>query len=226
MKYSVKLNISLLCCSLLVSAACGGASPTNGTDTALTNPTTTAAVTAGANPREELDRAIKAQLNARSFRMRMVPAPGSGGAARVTIESEYVNPDRSRFRMGPMEMVMIGGDIYTKMPGAAWTKSGDASDPDEAARFSNQVLADSLKHLRDVTFVGTDALEGSPMRVYRYVFDDPNVGRTTSKIWIGASDDLPRKVESETEVAGEPKKMEVVMTFYDYNADIKIEPPM
>lgn len=40
------------------------------------------------------------------------------------------------------------------------------------------------------------------------------------------SDDLPRKVESETEVAGEPKKMEVIMTFYDYNADIKIEPPM
>ena len=226
MKYSVKLNISLLCCSLLVSAACSGSSPTNGTDIAPANPATTGAVTSGANPREELDRAIKAQLNARSFRMRLVPAHGSGGGARVTIESEYVNPDRSRFRMGTMETVMIGGDIYMKMPGAAWTKSGDTSDPDEASQFSNQVLADTLKHLRDVTFVGTDALEGSPMRVYRYVFDDPNAGRTTSKIWIEASNDLPRKVESETKVAGEPKKMEVVMTFYDYNANIKIEPPM
>jgi hypothetical protein len=56
------------------------------------------------------------------------------------------------------------------------------------------------------------------------------VGETgDSKTWIGATDSLQHQLESESDVdplnTGKMIHTKITATFYDYDADIQIEPP-
>jgi hypothetical protein len=73
-------------------------------------------------------------------------------------------------------------------------------------------------------------VDGAPALVYEYTVTGElakNI-KNTAKTWIGTADNLPRKTESEGELEfmGKPLKTKSTITFTDYNADIKIEPPV
>ncbi|HKP12704.1 MAG TPA: hypothetical protein VJZ91_11355, partial [Blastocatellia bacterium] len=70
-----------------------------------------------------------------------------------------------------------------------------------------------------------DTLDGKPMTVYQYTLRNVMGMDITSrsKAWISAADSLPHRIESETDLKGKTSK--ATITYFDYNADIKIEPP-
>ena len=97
------------------------------------------------------------------------------------------------------------------------------------AQFRDPKVLDELAQSADVKFIGPDAVGGAPALVYEYTVKG-ELGKSiknTAKTWIGVADSLPRKTETEGELEfmGKPLKTKTSITYSDYNADIKIEPP-
>jgi hypothetical protein len=125
------------------------------------------------------------------------------------------------------ERIIIGKESYVRMGDAPWQK-----DPmgmgDLLSQFRDPKLIDAIAEKAEVKYLGTEALNGAPMLVYQYTIKDLlGPGKDgESKIWIGATDSL---LESESDVdplnTGKMIHSKVTGTFYDYNADIRIEAP-
>jgi hypothetical protein len=174
-----------------------------------------------ANPRKALLSAIMAKNNARSFRAKSIEmSPGLDS----TIEGEYVAPDKyhvvSRAKVadqtsGSMETIMLGDDFYQKSTDGEWKKLLNAGRITLTILLDENVV-DMLHNARDdeVKLVGTDDLDGSRMFVYQML---------SFKAWIGAADGLPHRTEAEVSIGAATCRE--ITTFYDYNADIRIQPP-
>ncbi|HKP87143.1 MAG TPA: hypothetical protein VJZ26_13655 [Blastocatellia bacterium] len=219
MKFADRLKILLLCSPVLV-AACGLHdlhSPKNANDSG-----SAASAPSNANPLDMVTSSMKAQLDAKSFRVRLESSYDGRNTTQVI---EYVNPDRIRMTGGPVEVIVVGSNTYTKLPTGQWQKT--PMDVNQMlSSFRDPKIIDELRNSTNVQLVGTDTVDGMPMKVYQYTTTNAfgtNI-TTTSKAWIAASDNLPRKIESEGQINGKPSKS--LVTYYDYNADIKIEPPM
>ena len=111
--------------------------------------------------------------------------------------------------------------------------SGETTQATTIARMAQQFRATDVEQrmtkYEDVRFVGHEALDGSPALVYQFKLKGAE-GQSSGKIWISASDGLPRKIENDggmgTNSNGGTSKSKLVVTYYDYNANIKIEPPI
>jgi hypothetical protein len=86
-------------------------------------------------------------------------------------------------------------------------------------------MIEQIRQSAEVQSVGPDTLDGMPMTVYQYTLRNAmGLDMTShSKAWIAAADSLPRRIETEAEIKGKTTK--VTITYFDYNADIKVEPP-
>lgn len=219
MKLATCMKILLLC-ALAFVAACGLHEPRS---TKNANESGSApAAASNASPIDVITSSMKAQLDAKSFRVRMELSQ-DGKTSTQTFE--YVSPDRFR-AVGEMgEMIGVGPNAYMKLPTGQWIKSpGGAAQT--LSSFRDPKIIDELRSSTDVQFIGTDTIDGKPMKVYQYTTKNAfgtNV-TATSKAWISADSNLPRKIESEGVVHGKSSKS--LITYYDYNAEIKIEPPM
>jgi hypothetical protein len=192
-----------------------------------------AAISESDKPVEVMTKAVRAQLDAKSYRARVTSTPANGASTNMLIE--YSAPDRYRMTVeGPggesgkgykMEYVIVGGATYIKMPNSGWVKSPiDASEMIKS--FRDPKMIDELTKTVDMKLVGADTLDGAPMLVYQYTQNNP-MGmklKSTSKTWLSIADGLPRKTETDGEFNGTKTKM--LMTMSDYNADIKIEAPV
>jgi hypothetical protein len=239
-----KVSTCLLCFVLLAVAACssqpagdkaaagGSAAPasTGGTGGGLS----AAAISENDKPVEAMTKAMRAQLDAKSYRAHVTSSTDDGTTNKMLIE--YAAPDRYRMtgegqggggagQGFKMEYVIVGGATYIKNPNGGWVKSPiDGSEMIKA--FRDPRMLDELAKTADVKFVGSDTLDGAPMLVYQYTQNNPmgmNV-KNTAKTWLSVADGLPRKTETEGEFDG--KKMKTLITMSDYNADIKIEAPV
>ncbi len=100
------------------------------------------------------------------------------------------------------------------------------------SQFRDPKLIDSIAQKAEVKYLGTDTLEGVPMLVYQYTLKDLlGAGKDgVSKQWIAATDGLPRQIESESDIdplnTGKTIHTKVTVSYFDYNTDIKIDPPM
>jgi hypothetical protein len=225
----IKLEIASLCGLLLLSAACGG--PSSSTGNAPMNP-----VTAGADPHGELTKAMSAMLAAKSYRSRMQSSSSSGINGTTLVE--FSAPDRFHLTReatlpgrGPskQETIIIGNDTWMKMGDAPWQKF-PANLGEMITQLRNPKAVEELAKATEVKFIGPDVLDGSPAMVYQYTLNDiEGKGfKNTAKTWVGVTDNLPRKTESETEmnITGKQTDTKTTVTYYDYGAVIKIEPPM
>jgi hypothetical protein len=104
---------------------------------------------------------------------------------------------------------------------------------DALEQLRDPKLIDAIAQKAEVKYLGTDMLDGAPMLTYQYTIKDLlGPGKdAVSKIWIGATDNLEHQMESESDVestftAGEITHTKTTVTYYDYNTNIKIEPPM
>ena len=192
---------------------------------------------ASADPRADVTKAMRASLAAKSYRSRIVTSSSSGSDRTMT--AEIVAPDRMRMTMEmdmpgrgtvKSERIIIGKESYVRMGDAPWQK-----DPlgmgDLLSQFRDPKLIDAIAEKAEVKYLGTDSLNGAPMLVYQYTMKNLlGPGKDgVSKVWIGATDSLQHQVESESDVdplnTGKMIHTKITATFYDYDADIKIEAP-
>jgi hypothetical protein len=195
-----------------------GSNSTPSGSPAAADPTTP--ITSSTSPVDALGRSIRAQLDAKSYRVRIMSiAPNIKGETIV----EYVAPDRIHMTNPISELIAVGSETYTRQAQGPWQKAPlDAREI--VATFRDPKLLDQLTNNYDITFIGPDAIDGAPMMVYEYspkpTSSVPQTGKT--KIWIGAQDSLPKKVEVQT---GSNNSVTTII-YSDYNSDIKIELPV
>jgi hypothetical protein len=239
-----KLSTCLLCSLLLFVAACasrpaneGGGGGSSNAAPASSGSTGggfgAAAISENDKPVEVMTKAMRAQLDAKSYRAHVTTSTADGMTNKMLIE--YVAPDRYRMtgegqgggagKGFKMEYVIVGGATYIKTPNGGWVKSPvDASGIIKG--FRDPKMLDELAKTADVKLVGADTLDGAPMLVYQYTQNNP-MGmqlKSTAKTWLSVADGLPRKTETEGEYNG--TKTRTLVTMSDYNADIKIDAPM
>jgi len=228
----------LLSAALLIVTSCGGLKVPGASSTTSSKP-----AEASSDPRADLKKAFTAQLAAKSFRYRLEFFLASGGH----VEAEFVAPDRFHITMigqspGPggemrQEMIIIGKDTFMKIANMPWQKTEAGSGETTMAttiaqmaqQFRNEDVAQRMMKYEDVKFVGSEVLDGSPTLVYQFKLKGTEGQTTRGKIWISATDDLPRKIEQGGSSATNPdgtSKSKLIVTYYDYNANIKIEPPI
>lgn len=221
MNFANRLKIFLLCALMLVAAcdihSTGGGNSNNSGGSGSSTPASTEA-----NPVDAMTASIKAQFDAKSYRARMESLT-EGNNFTTTVE--YVAPDRFHMTAPMNETIIVGSDTYIKPPNSKWQKIPINANQ-MIASFRDPKLVEELRNNTTVKFLGTDSLDGLPVKIYEYTVKNAfgtNM-ESTSKAWIAASDNLPRKMEVEANVNGKPSKMRI--TYYDYNTDIKILPPM
>jgi outer membrane lipoprotein-sorting protein len=176
------------------------------------------------DPKSDFVRASKKFLDLPQFTATM----DGTGKSSVSLELEFQAPDR--FHMSGVdptthnrsEMVMIGRDIYIQS-GGRWQKiPGDSNAPIPNLReFFDQ---EGLKTLKDAKYDGDETLDGVPMHLYSYQSNQVNANMPypfTSKIWVGAADGLPHKIEV-TYQQGDLKTMTIT---YDFEKPVDIKPP-
>ena len=168
-----------------------------------------------------LTKSINAQLNAKAFRARLDSTFDGQEMARTI---EYVAPDRFRMAGEADETIIIGSNAWIRQNSGAWQKLPiDASQMIASVRDPKMI--DEIRKSAEVKLIGPDTLDGKPMTVYQYTLRNAMGMDMTShaKAWISAADNLPRRMETETEIKGKTSK--ATITYFDYNADIKIDPP-
>ncbi|MCA1594119.1 MAG: hypothetical protein LC754_16000 [Acidobacteria bacterium] len=210
----------------VVSSPGGNSSGSNG---AAGN--SAAVISADDKPLDVMTRAMRAQLDAKSYRAHITSSTDNGTNSTMVVE--YVAPDRYRMtREGQaggkaynMEYVITGDGMFLKAPNGQWVKSPiDASEMIKA--FRDPKMLEELAKTGDVKFIGADVLDGMPMLVYQYTQTNP-LGmkmKSTAKTWLAVTDGLPRKTETDGEFEG--MKTKTLVTISDYNSDIRIESPI
>ncbi|MBA3243524.1 MAG: hypothetical protein H0T60_20055 [Acidobacteria bacterium] len=235
---NLKFRIQTLALSSLLFAltACSSAPSTGGGGTASA-PVAGGGAGAGAGvvsasdkPLDVMTKAIRSQLDAKSYRARMEQSASNG--TNITMQVEHVSPDRDHVVMDAktggqntkVEYIIVGKDTYTRMGDGPWTKS-PMDMGGMLNSFRDPKVIEDLTKGAEVKFIGPDTLGGMPMLVYQYTLD--NFGgvamKSVTKTWVAVSDGMPRKSESDGEFQG--TKSKTFITYSDYNADIKIELP-
>jgi hypothetical protein len=235
MKRKLKLSGLLVGMALLAATSCGGLKVSSASGT-----TSSGSVAAGDDPREALKKAFTAQLAARSYRARMEYSVASIPSHN---DLEFVAPDRYHVSVfGPQvqgrnmgqEIIIVGKDTFRRITGVPWQMSmmntgaaslattiGDAAD-----QFRLEDASQRMLKYDDIQFIGTDVLDGQPVKVYQFNLKVTK-GPMPGKIWISTADDLPRKIEYQaSSQTNSERKMKLATTYYDYNANINIEPPV
>ena len=190
------------------------------TNTPPPPPTTAPAVlpTAGSAV-DALTKIFKGWASVKSFRAKMTLTGPPTGTTEMNLQ--VVTPDRFHLTSQQMEIILIGTTVYLKL-GNTWQKvplpQGIDLSLANPKTFESQIGASS-----DVKLVGTEVLNGTPTIVYQYTADikGPPAQKITSKVWVGATDNLPRKIESSPSA-----NQKTVIVFTDYNANITVNPPI
>ncbi len=218
---------------LTTSLSCSNGGPGNsaGPETAANTPKPEIT---SADPRAEIENAIKLLLDAKSYRMKKELASSNGDVQ--TVEAEYSAPDRTHFvqysnKTGATrrETIIIGKGSFVKAGTEPWKKSS-LSISDLLAQFYPSGFADAVKRSKEIRFLGTDTVDGITMKKYEYSSEsslEPGKQRV-EQIWIGADDGKIYQLqrEGETIINGQPATTRSTRKLFDYGAELKIEPPI
>lgn len=220
------LKVLVLVGMLVLTNGCGSEAPKAEQPVAAAakpaEPENEAAISAArANPLESLASAYQKAYEANAYRARL-EATRESVTAMTTYE--FVAPDRFRMRTGPTELIVIGEAAFLKTLGSWQRVTTGLQNQMKSMRDSQWV--EKLRKSTDAKFVQADTLDGKPMLVFECNADSllGAEGNTYAKTWVGVLDGLPHKAEFEGMTGS--VKTKGVMTWYDYNADIKIEPPL
>jgi hypothetical protein len=156
----------------------------------------------------------------KSFRADVTMELASG---RLNQRIEVVQPDRIRMTSGQSEIILIGSEGYARLADGPWQKY-----PVQEAvgnRSFKDLMMGNLKSGGNPKLIGADKVDGAAVNVYEFASMLPGPNGTsapvTSRVWIGALDGLPRKMETK---GADGTAFRVL--FYDINRKISIEAPM
>jgi hypothetical protein len=215
----------LFCSVMLGFVACRGVIPV-GLKTATSD---------SLDARDSLTKAMQSMLAAKSYRARV---ESSTSTTTSTTTIEFVAPDHfhmTRESTTPghaaikQETIVVGDETWIKMGASPWQRF-PASLGDTIKQFRNPEVIDEITRSADVKVTGTEVLDGTPTTIYQYTLGDPNNKdfHINAKTWVAAGDGLPRKTESEGDInlSGKQIHTKSITTYYDYEAEIKIEKPL
>ena len=223
----MKFWIAILVSSVLAfCVSCGGSkpqatAPAQAAEVVKTENYDEAINAAKADAHNSVVAAFQRATEAQAFRAKLET---TSDGRTSTIQYEFVAPDRYRLANGPTEMIVVGEQAYIKTMGA-WQKV--ATGVGEQMRgIRSAELAAQVREATNVSFVQPDTLNGEPTVVYNYITTKIGgaSGTSNNKTWVSLKDGLPRKSEFLSNFGGFSSKG--VMTWYDYNGDVKIEPPL
>ena len=226
MNFACKLKIAALSYVLFACVSCSPHSihEGNANTTGSANSAGGGAAPAATNENavDFMAKAMRAQFEAKSYRARMESSFAGQNTSRIV---EFVAPDRFHMTGDMDEMIIVGSATYRRAKGGQWQKF-PADVGSMVTAFRDPKMIDEMTKNAEVKFLGPEVLDGTPTLVYQYTMTNAfgtNI-TSTSKTWIGASDSLPRKTETEAEI--NKQKSKTIITYYDYNAGINIEPPI
>jgi len=106
---------------------------------------------------------------------------------------------------GRSELYIIGTDIYSRTGAGAWSKTSTESSPTGTPQFNQlpeALMGDYASG--ELRLVGRDAIAGVPTFLYETKFHPGGVEfrDRTMDFWIGANDNLLRKVDTLTKETG------------------------
>jgi len=187
--------------------------------TQVPSPTVPPPTPTSANPLDALKGAFRGFAGAKSFRAKMTTTGGT--TANQEMNLDVVMPDRFHMVGKSFEAYVIAGIFYMKV-GNQWQKIAMPKTFDLSFADAKKLEAE-LGATTETKLIGAEVLDGTPTTVYQYTttIKTPTPTTVTSKVWIGVADGLPRKMESTTKAG-----VKTVTTYYDYNANIVIEPPI
>ena len=190
-------------------AAVTSSSRTPTTSAPRSTPTTAAQPSTGGNPLDALTKSFTNWGSVKSFRARM----STTGTPEMTLE--MVSPDRIHMSGSQFEMILIGNTSYVKI-GNTWQKMNLPQSVD-VNLFNPKSYQTQIQGLPDIKLIGPDTVDGVPTMAYQFGTTLKGQSQsTTTKIWIGIADGFPHKIET----GG------TTITFYDFNANIAINPPI
>jgi len=169
--------------------------------------------------RENLKSALTALVGAKSFRVHLTHD------GKPFLQIEFAAPDRFHTKgevnaTGPAalgEMIIIGSDTYVRS-GDSWQKaSPQVHFADLVNKYRVIDVGQEMAKYDDIQFVGNEDLNAAPTLVYQFRKE-----QKPGKVWIGANDGLPHKFEYE---GSGPAGGSMTAT-YEYDAEIRIEPPI
>lgn len=236
-----KLGVLFLLTMGLVACGQGPGSPATGSartasnSKASDNSSTTAqsALLASGDPQAVVTNARQSLTRQKAYRVRSTSGLQNSDG-RVSVR-EFVAPDRMHNIEDGREIIIIGKTMYVKK-GDEWKNMGtQMSDMQEKMKEGVQQMSaaertEATKGLTaDYKSLGDEVLDGMPTSVYemRSELDTKVEGAgpivTITKFWIGKSDGLFHKEETNGAEAG--MKIKITRT-YEYDPDIKIEAPI
>ena len=194
--------------------------------------------------REALLASMTALSKATSFHFKEVSSNGGEGmTTRVVNTGVFLAPDKYHAttdmnllgNAGSAEMVVVGAEIFLKIPGGQWEKkSADATRlAREFAKIRNNGLLENLLKAKDrsVTLMGKVKLDGEAHDVYQFFYtaqlDTPV--RVRNKVWVKTSDGLPSKIETHFNVSASGLlkfTMNTTTSYSAYNQPIEIKAPI
>jgi outer membrane lipoprotein-sorting protein len=215
-----KILVFVIFAIILGAASCGRISNlVTKSDSNSDSATSSNPVTASGNPREDVIKASKKFTEQQSF---LATMDGSG-SKDMHMELEYIAPDRYRIKTSAeMEAVILGKDTYLKT-GGAWKKF-PMNLGDSIAKMRDSLTEEGMKSLKDVEYLGEDAVNGKNALLYKYKGDTVKEKTVyTSRLWVGKDNGLPLKIEVEYPAGSILKQM---TTIYDYDTKVTIESPI
>jgi hypothetical protein len=230
------LALGLAACGQTSSPVAAGDKTANSNSKVGDRSTTQSALPASGDPQAVVTNAGQLLTSQKAYRVRSTSVVSIGGGQTTTSVREFVAPDRTHNIGDGRETIVIGKIMYVKKDGGEWQNLGSQmSDMQEKMKEQVQKMsatekADATKGLTvNYKSLGDEMLDGMPTAVYEMhsEFDTKVQGAgsivTITKFWIGKSDGLFHKEESNGEEAG----MKVKTTeIYEYDPNITIEAPI
>jgi len=220
------LAITVTACSVGPSKRAGGSAASKEDSSRNVS-----AFTPSNDPRKDLHEALEKLNHAYPYRLTEVSSGSANGKEipQNTRVVDFAAADRShaKWTAGPLgntEVITIGDKQYMKLNNGNWTEGAAASAVrrEGTAERMRDLLA---KVVKDVKYAGAETVNGVACHAYVYAIDGELAGQRwagTGKSWIGASDGLPRQIDSELTTSSYQAKSHIT---YEYNVTVKVEKP-
>ena len=197
---------------------------------ATVEPSQRAAATApSGDPLDIIGQALRAEVGSKAFRAHII---GNDGDTKYENTIEYVAPDHLHVTSGTHETIYVKGlGTWSKASDGTWKKSATdlsadvfkAYEPDGISALLKGVVVDQVR------FLGPELKDGRATLVYQFVsstkISDSTTLVVTNKIWIGATDGLPYRLETDNDSILHAGAKAHSVTTIDYDASITIETP-
>ncbi len=133
-----------------------------------------------------------------------------------------VNTSISGNNTTTIELILVDGKYFKKTNDGAWADITDTYKK-QPGGSSIQFTEETLNTINDAKLIGQESLDGKAMVLITYSLVFMNI-HFDSKVWIGMSDGMEYKIEMTYPLGNTPVTSTTL--YSNYNADIKIEPPM